>query len=329
MHILDGILSPGVCLATGALTVGALGISLRRLNETIAVRTVPLTGMMAALVFAGQMVNFPLLGVPGVSGHLIGGVLAAVVVGPWAGCLALSVVLFVQMALFSDGGWLSWGANVLNMGVLGSIGGYALYAPIRRWLGGTRGVIAGAVVASWVTVLAGAGLFCLEFGLSHPGQEFNLSRVFLLMTLYHAFVGLGEALITGLVVGYIAVQRPDLIYSPAAPRSVLAVGGRMVWGGVVVALAVAAFLAPFASDYADGLSKVAEETEFGALERPTPGLLEEYALSFPGLSGESALSEKLSVSLAGVVGTAVVLVVAVALMRLMKPRLGSEGSHAA
>ena len=121
MHIADGFLSTQVCIGAGLLAAGAIGLSLRKLNETVSSRTVPLTGMMAALIFAAQMVNFPLMLAPA-SGHLLGGVLAAIVVGPWAGCVAISLVLFLQMALFADGGWLAYGANVLNMGVVGSLG---------------------------------------------------------------------------------------------------------------------------------------------------------------------------------------------------------------
>ncbi|MDZ4689442.1 MAG: energy-coupling factor ABC transporter permease [Planctomycetaceae bacterium] len=134
MHIRDGILSPEVCLAAGVLATAAVGYSLRRMRLALDDRAVPLTGMMAAVVFAGQMVNFPLFGLP-VSGHLLGGVLAAAVVGPWAGCVALSVVLIVQAVLFADGGLLSLGPNILNMAVVGCWGGYAVFATVRRWSG--------------------------------------------------------------------------------------------------------------------------------------------------------------------------------------------------
>src|SRR5262249_26076503 len=140
----------------------------RRLEATVTSRTVPLTSMLAALIFAGQMVKFPLLVVPSAYGHLLGGVLAAVVAGPWAGCLAIALVLFLQMTLFADGGWLSYGANVLNMGVVGALGGYAVFAAVRRRLAGPRGIIVGSVVASWVSVVAASALFCVEFALSHP-----------------------------------------------------------------------------------------------------------------------------------------------------------------
>ena len=132
MHIRDGILSPEVCLATGLISLVAVGFSLRKLRVDMEDRAVPLTGMLAAVVFAGQMVNFPLIGLP-VSGHLLGGVLAAVMLGPWAGCLAITLVLVVQAVLFNDGGLMSLGANILNMGVVGAWGGYSIYSLLRKW----------------------------------------------------------------------------------------------------------------------------------------------------------------------------------------------------
>ena len=161
MHIPDGVLEPAVCAASALISLGAVGYSLHRLRDSLAEKIVPMTGMISALVFAGQMVNFP-IGLP-VSGHLIGGVLAATVVGPWAGCLALTLVLIVQCVLFADGGITALGANVLHMAVIGPLGGYAVYSAVRRLLGnGDRGTVAGAVVASWLSVMAAAALVVPE-----------------------------------------------------------------------------------------------------------------------------------------------------------------------
>ena len=155
MHIPDGFLSNEVCIATSVVSLGAVAYSLHRMKDSLADRTVPLTGMMGSLIFAGQMVNFP-IGLP-VSGHLMGGVLAAAVLGPWAGCVAMTMVLVAQWALFSDGGLTALGANVLHMGVVGSMGGYAVLSGIRRLLGnGRRGSVTGAVVAAWLSVMAAA-----------------------------------------------------------------------------------------------------------------------------------------------------------------------------
>ena len=221
--------------------------------------------MLAAVVFAGQMVNFPLIGLP-VSGHLLGGVLAAAVLGPWAGCLAITLVLIVQAVLFNDGGLLSLGANVLNMGVVGAWGGYAIYDSVRRWLGkGAASVVPAAVVAAWLTVLAAASLFCVEFGCSTGSKEFSLRGIFTLMVLYHALIGVGEALITGSILGFVLSRRPDLISASAASSRVSTVG-RFVAAGMVASLAVAAFLAPFKSDHPDGLDRVSEIAGFDGLK---------------------------------------------------------------
>jgi cobalt/nickel transport system permease protein len=328
MHIVDGILSPEVCVATGVLAAGALGLSLRQLNRGVSSRTVPLTSMLAALIFAGQMVKFPLLVVPAY-GHLLGGVLAAVVAGPWAGCVALSLVLFLQMALFADGGWLSYGANVLNMGVVGSLGGYAVFSAVRRWVPSPQGIVVGSVIAAWVSVVAASALFCVEFALSQPAGSFDLSKVVALMTSFHSLVGIGEALITGGIVSCVVAQRPDLIASPE-PAGNAAVGvGRFVWVGAVAALLIAAFVAPFATEGADGLEAVAERAEFDTLEQPPRVLLlEDYAIPLPGVDISHGFWQKASVSLAGVFGTACVLGMAWMFGRWLQPVVAAtEASH--
>lgn len=307
MHIADGLLSTEVCIGAGVLSAGAIGLSLRKLNETHSLRTVPLTGMMAALIFAGQMVNFPLVFAPA-SGHLLGGVLAAIVVGPWAGCVAISLVLFLQMALFADGGWLSYGANALNMAVVGSLGGYAIYALVRRRIAGRRGIIAGSVIAAWTTVIAGSALFCIEFALSHPDGSFHLPRLFAVMTTFHSLIGVGEALITAGIVSYLLAVRPDLIESPAADRRAVVRVGRVLWGGAVAALAIAAFAAPFASEQPDGLEAAATRMEFEDLAKsPHPLLLADYKIPLGGNEDASGFWQKVSVSLAGLLGTSAIL----------------------
>lgn len=314
MHIADGILSTPVCVGAGVVSAGAVSYSLHRLKDSLADRAVPLTGMMSALVFAGQMVNFPLLGAP-VSGHLMGGVLAAAVLGPWAGCLAITLVLIVQAVLFADGGLLALGANVLNMAVIGSLGGYAIYSTVRRWLGGTsQAIVIGAVVAAWLSVMAAAALFCVEFGLSHAATEnFQLRNVFTLMVLFHSGIGVGEALITGAVLSFVLGQRPDLLYAPHAAPGAFRRVGRTVIVGTVCALAVAAFFAPFASEFPDGLEAVAERIGFAEFAQARALVLDDYAVPLP--SGDW---QKLSVSLAGVGGTLSVLMIALVLGRLLR-----------
>lgn len=332
MHIQDGILSPAVCVGTGLVAAGALALSLKKLNDSPSLRAVPLTGMMAALVFAGQMVNFPI----GVlcSGHLLGGVLASVILGPWGGCVAMALVLFVQMALFADGGRLSYGANVLNMGVVGALGGYAIYAAIRRLRPGPIGVLVGGIVAAWISVLAGSSLFCIEFTLSHAdallskteGVSFDLGRIVTLMTGFHSLIGVGEALITGLVLSAVLAARPDLIYEPEMPPGVVAKTGTAVWGGLIVALAAAAFLAPFKSDLSDGLEAVAERVGFNTLgEEPKPWWLSDYELPVPGAPQDNEFWKKAAVSFAGLAGTMSVFVMSYLFSLAWKRRMAAAG----
>lgn len=310
MHIQDGVLSPVVCAATGAISLGAVGYSVHRLNRSIGDRTIPLTGMMAALVFAGQMVNFP-IGAP-VSGHLLGGVLAAAVVGPWAGCVAMTLVLFVQWALFSDGGLFALGANVLHMAVIGAWGGYAVRRLVQRFVGENRkGIVIGSVVAAWMSVMAAAALFCLEFRLSWSSSEIDFSKVFTLMVSFHSLIGVGEALITGIAITFVLNQRPELLL-PSSPQpsgeSARVRGVRTLVAGLVIALAIAAFLSPFASSDDDGLEAALakQRVDDFNLTGSVPGLFEDYEkIPVPVAAWES-----IAVSFAGIGGTLAVFVLA-------------------
>ena len=138
MHIPDAVLSPAVAAATSVVAAGGLAVCLWKLKHHLAERTPVLMGVMSAFVFAAQMVNFPLYPLP-ISGHLLGGVLSAVLLGPWAGAVVIAAVLIVQCLLFGDGGVTALGANFVNMGLIGSIGGYAIYAPLRRAMRRPRG----------------------------------------------------------------------------------------------------------------------------------------------------------------------------------------------
>lgn len=314
MHIQDGVLSPVVCAATGAISLGAVGYSVHRLKQSVGDRTIPLTGMMAALVFAGQMVNFP-IGAP-VSGHLLGGVLAATVVGPWAGCVAMTLVLFVQWALFSDGGLFALGANVLHMAVIGAWGGHAVRRLVQRFVGDNhKGIVIGSVVAAWASVMAAAALFCLEVRLSWPPSEIDFSKVFTLMVSFHSLIGLGEALITGAAISFVLSQRPELVADAASVHESGASGAghgvaitRTLAAGFVIALAIAAFLSPFASSFDDGLEAVLVQLgmENFNLTGSVPGLFEDYEkIPVPVAAWESV-----AVSFAGIGGTLAVFVLA-------------------
>ncbi|WP_152049892.1 energy-coupling factor ABC transporter permease [Tautonia marina] len=253
MHIPDNLLSQPVVLTTGALALGGFAVGLRKLRTRLRDRTMVLMGVMSAFVFAAQMVNFPLFVVPA-SGHLIGAVLAAVLLGPWAGALVLGTVLLVQSLLFADGGILALGANFLNLGLIAGVGGYAIYDPIRKALGGQSGVLIGAMVAAWFSVLLASLAFTIELGAS--GYWSDLPRVLGWMTMIHAIIGLGEAIITGLVLRTVLSVRPDLIFDDDTILTRSGRWTRVAIGGLAASLAVAAFLAPLASPNDDGLEFV-------------------------------------------------------------------------
>ena len=219
----------------------------------------------------------------------------------------------MQWALFSDGGLIALGANVLHMAVIGSIGGYAVMSSVRKLLGGGfRGTVSGAVVAAWLSVLAAAALFCMELRFSWASTDFEFGSMFALMVTLHAMIGIGEALITGCVVSVVLQQRPDLIYGSGTAGRFHAGSheiGRFVGAGLVVALAAGAFVSPFASTMPDGLEAVAEKFSLPAAEDPVAGFFTDYdRLPVPVSKWESV-----SVSIAGVGGAVVVFAIAMLL----------------
>ncbi len=316
MHIPDAVLSPEVALATGLVGSGALAFGLWRLRDQVRERTTVLMGSMAAFVFAAQMVNFPLVPFP-ISGHLMGGVLAAVLLGPWAGSAVIAAVLLVQCFLFGDGGLTALGANFLNLGVIGSAGGYAIYAPLRRMIGGRRGILLGSMAAAWFSVILASGAFAVELAASGRGASFL--GVLGWMALVHAGIGIGEALITGTVVRFLLLTRPDLLDDPEAlgpARPIGARWARVAGAGLGISLAVAIFLAPLASEAPDGLEYVGQQkAKFlppeGASVSDRPSApIEGYQM--PGLSG---YNPALATAASGLVGTLVVFGVGLSLAR--------------
>lgn len=267
MHIPDAVLSPAVAAATGIVGAAGFAFGLRRLERQSGEKTVVLMGMMSAFLFAAQMVNFPVF--PGVSGHLLGGLLASVLLGPWAGACAVGAVLIVQCLVFSDGGLTAIGANFINMGLIGAIGGYAIYSPIRRLIGGRRGVLLGSMIAAWLSVILAAGAFAAELAAGGRGAFWPVLGW---MALVHAVIGVGESVITGVVVRFVLLTRPDLIYGAEARHTPsVARWGQAGFAGLAIALAVAVFVAPFACDSPDGLEHVGDK--LGFLRQNTPAFL--------------------------------------------------------
>jgi len=209
MHIPDGFINATTSLGAGAVTIGGIGVAVRRSAATLEDRQVPLAGLVAAFVFAAQMLNFPIAA--GTSGHLIGGVLAAVLVGPWTGALCLSVVLVVQ-ALFADGGLTALGLNILNLAFAAGLGGYALFLGLRKLLPRTRpAVVLSAGIASGLSVVLAATAFLAEYALGSSAGV-GIGTVAGAMVGVHLLIGIGEGIITAMTVSAVLSVRPDLVY---------------------------------------------------------------------------------------------------------------------
>lgn len=213
MHIPDGFINIPTSAGFGAAALGGVWYSIRRAARLLDDRRIPLAGLVAAFVFAAQMVNFPVAA--GTSGHLIGGVLAAVLVGPWLGTLVLTVVLVVQGFFFADGGLSALGLNVFNMALVGTLGGYLICRGLIAILPKNRpGTLVSAGLAAGLSVPLAAFAFVLQYAIGGEGGV-ALTTVAAAMGGVHLLIGIGEGLITAMVVGAVLASRPDLV--AAAP----------------------------------------------------------------------------------------------------------------
>jgi cobalt/nickel transport system permease protein len=291
MHIPDGFLSALVAVVGWILTVILVGVALRQ-TRGLGDRQIPLMGILAAFIFAAQMINFPVAG--GTSGHLVGGVLAAILVGPWAAVLVMTSVVGVQALLFQDGGVLALGFNIFNMGVVAVFVGYAVYGWIQEAMGKTRtGRLVGAAVGAWAAVEVAAVAASLELALSGTSP---LGVVLPAMFGVHALIGIGEALITVGALVFIQQARPELA---GEPKPEVARGTSWIAIGLLIALVVTLF-SPLASPEPDGLERVAEDQGFIQTAQDAPyEVMPDYTVPF--------IEDKaLTTIVAGVVGVLVV-----------------------
>jgi cobalt/nickel transport system permease protein len=209
VHIPDGFIDGPTSIGAAVLAGGGLRAAISRSAQSLQERGAPLAGLVAAFVFAAQMLNFPVAA--GTSGHLIGGVLATVLVGPWAGAVCIAVVLLVQ-ALFADGGLTALGLNVLNMALVAGLGGYGIYVLAHRLLGRSRrSVVVASGVAAGISVLLAAGAFVVEYSLGGV-SGISLATVAGAVLGVHTLIGIGEAVITAMTVATVVSVRPDLVY---------------------------------------------------------------------------------------------------------------------
>lgn len=207
MHIPDGFLNVATVATTCAVSAGGIGGAVRIVGKKLGEKQVPLMGILAAFIFAAQMLNFPVAG--GTSGHVIGAALAAILLGPWAAVLIMSCVLIAQSLIFQDGGLLALGANIFNMGIVASFSAYYIYKLVT-WLAGAnrRGTLIGGFVAAWVSVFLASICCAIELAVS-GSSPFGV--VLPAMAGVHALIGIGEGLITGAVLVLVLATRADLL----------------------------------------------------------------------------------------------------------------------
>jgi cobalt/nickel transport system permease protein len=308
MHIPDGFLNVPTGVTTAVAAAAGLGAALRAVRRTLPPRRVPLIGLAAAFIFAAQMLNVPVAG--GTSGHLLGATLAAVLLGPAAAVVAMSAVVLLQALMFADGGLTALGANVLNMAVVAPVSGYVVYRAARRLRSdGLRGTLAATAFASWCSIVATAVACAGELASSGLAVW---RVVFPAMVGVHMLIGVGEAIVTTLVVAGVARARPELLLERQDPAFQPGYG-ELALGGSIVAFALAVFVAPHASPLPDGLERVAERLGFLGRARVSG------AAPFPDYAVPDLASPVASTLTAGAVGTALAFLLAWMLARLLTP----------
>jgi cobalt/nickel transport system permease protein len=206
MHIPDGFLNVATIATTYAVSAGGVSYAVKEANKKLKEKHVPLMGVMAAFIFAAQMLNFPIAG--GTSGHLIGAALAAILLGPWASVLIMSCVLIAQCLIFQDGGLLALGANIFNMGIVASFSAYFLYRLSTTVFGeNKKGKLIGGFIGAWGSVVLASIACALELIISGASP---LVVALPAMAGVHALIGIGEGLITGVALSLVLVTRADL-----------------------------------------------------------------------------------------------------------------------
>ena len=309
MHIPDGFIDGKTAVTAAAISAAGVGFALRQVRRELPPRKIPLLGLSAAFLFAAQMVNFPVAG--GTSGHLVGGALVAALLGPSAAVVVVTTVLIVQCFLFQDGGVMALGANVFNMAIVNSFAGYAIYRLVCRGLSGIRGQVTAIAFAGWcATVLAA---ICCAGELAWSGT-IPWPAAFPAMTTVHMLIGVGEGVISALVLLTVQRARPDLISettTPGRPKR----AGELLGYGLLATLGIAIFVAPFACSWPDGLDSVA--AKFGFSHNIAAPLLPAPAPDYqmPGIHWAIGAT-----ALAGAIGTLVVFALALLLGRWLAPK---------
>jgi cobalt/nickel transport system permease protein len=338
VHVPDGFLDVPTSIATGVAAAGVVAVSLRRARSELAESTAaaPMAGLVAAFVFAVQMLNFP-VGV-GTSGHLMGGALAAVLVGPWTAIICLTVVITLQALLFADGGLSALGSNVLLIGIVTVVVGYAVAKAVMAVLPKRpASAVPASALGALVSVPAAALVFVALYAVG-GAAELNLAQLTGFMLTWHVLIGLGEAVITGLTVGAVVATRPDLVRLTRGYRKALVLTDadgtsrevqsapvtdgvkRIGLGWVAAALGVCVVLAGLVSSFAsanpDGLEYVAEQ--LGFIETAEDSAVASSPFSDYAVVGID--NPVLATGLAGVLGVLVALGIGLLIARTVRSR---------
>lgn len=296
MHVPDGFLSVWVSLVFWLVSILVLVIAFRKTNQSLAERSLPLMGVLAAAIFAGQMLNFSVTG--GTSGHLLGAALATILLGPWAAIVVMTTVVSVQALLFQDGGMLALGANIFNMAIVGVFVSYFVFTLVSKIFKSVRVKIMNAgFAAAWSSIFIASLACALQLALSGTSPA-NIAIP--AMAAIHALIGIGEGLITAGALAFVLAARPDLLQATRSGP----VSNKVVVGvGALISL-VLVFLSPLASSHPDGLEWVAEQKGFLHLALdPIIRLIPDYEVS--GIDNPAVATIA-----AGMIGIVIVFVVA-------------------
>ncbi|MEU5178461.1 energy-coupling factor ABC transporter permease [Streptomyces longwoodensis] len=342
MHVPDGFINAPTSAVTAVVAAGAIAVSLRGARRELDERTAPLAGLVAAFIFAVQMLNFPVAA--GTSGHLLGGALAAILVGPCTGVLCVSVVLLMQGILFADGGLTALGVNITDMAIVTTVVSYALFRALVKVLPRSRrSVTVASFVAALVSVPAAAVAFTVIYAIGGT-TDVSIGKVATAMIGVHVLIGIGEAVITALTVGAVIAVRPDLVHgargleqrlklrvngelvdAPSAPAAAAPVAvrtsRRALWvSGLVTSLVLAGFVSYYASSSPDGLEKVA--ADHGIDRKAEQHTNADSPLADYGV--KNVEDARLSGGLAGVIGVGVTVVAGSAVFWTLRRRRAAD-----
>ena len=304
MHVPDGFMNVTMSAATGVISFGTLWAYIRSAKDLIADKFIALTGMMSALIFVLQMINFPVAA--GTSGHLLGGALAVIVLGPRLGLICLSVVVIIQSLLFADGGLSALGVNVLNMAIVTSATSWFIVKYWVKFIGKNRtSIISVSVIAGILSVVFSSIAFTIQYAIGGT-ISIPVGTVLIAMVTTHLIIGLGEGIITALIITLLMRVRPDLVY--AYDRSDENTTKVSFYGLFIILILLLSLVTPFASSSPDGLESVAEEFGFTQTDGVVL-LLEDYGI-------DAINNNFLSTVLSALLGVTVVAVLFLSLIHI-------------